>query len=1238
MDNIKRIYVEKKLNFNIKANHLMKDIKQNLKIEGLSGLRIINCYDVSGITEDTFKKAKETIFSETNQDMIYQNLDIKEHQKIFGIEYLPGQYDQRADSAQQCIKILNPKSNPIVKNTRIIILEGQINDKEFSKIKDYIINPVDSREISLKKLNKIDMKYEKPEEVEILNGLINKNTDQLIKFKKEKGLAMNIKDLKFIQKYFRDEEKRNPTITEIRVLDTYWSDHCRHTTFMTKIDDIKIEEGYYKDILEEALQEYLNSRDFVYKDNNKDICLMDLATISMKEMKKRGLLEDLDISDEINASSIVINIEVDGKEEEWLIMFKNETHNHPTEIEPYGGAATCLGGAIRDPLSGRSYVYQAMRVTGSGNPNTPIEKTLEGKLPQIKITTEAAEGYSSYGNQIGIATGQVSEIYDEGFIAKRMEIGAVIGAAPKKNVIRKKPQKGDVVLLVGGRTGRDGCGGATGSSKAHTEDSILTCGAEVQKGNPPEERKIQRFFRNPIVSRLIKKCNDFGAGGVSVAVGELSPSIEINLDNIPKKYEGLDGTELAISESQERMAVVIDKEDLKKFVEFAKEENLEATKIADITDNGRLIMKWRNKKIVDIERRFLDTNGIKGSTKVKIQNPQKYNEYFINRTTNDNKINKWLDVLKDINVADQKGLGEIFDSTIGARSVVMPYGGKYQLTASEGMVSKIPTIKGDTNTCTIMTYGYDPKIAKWSPFHGGIYSVLHSIAKIVAMGGDIKRTRLTLQEYFERLDNDYNKWGKPFSALLGANLVQKQLQIPAIGGKDSMSGTFEDINVPPTLVSFAVSVAKTENIISREFKKVGSNVIKISIPKDSRNIPDFEKAKKIYKRIHQLAIDNYILSSSTIGNGGIAEAVTKMSLGNMIGINLKNDIDFFSQDYGSLILEIDKEINLESLFMDIEYKRIGQNIKEPIIKIDEEVITLKHALKVLREPLKNVFPIKSEEKVLSENKSYIKKKKMKSNIVIAKPRVFIPIFPGTNCEYDMAKAFERSGGVVESTVFNNMSAKEIENSIKKMKEKIDNSQIIALPGGFSAGDEPDGSGKFIASVFRNPFIKDSIMNLLRNKDGLILGICNGFQALIKLGLVPYGEITNIEENSPTLTFNKSGKHISTIATTKIVSNMSPWFNEVSVGDVHKIPMSHGEGRLVINKKILKNMTNKGQIATEYINNNPNGSVNAIEGITSPDGRILGKMGHSERIGKNLYKNVEGQYDQKLFESGIKYFK
>lgn len=1240
---VRRVYVEKKHGFNTEALLLKDYFCENLQLDVLENVRVINRYDVSHIDQDDFKKAVKEVFSEPNQDVVYYEMDFGSN--IFAVEYLPGQYDQRADSAAQCIQIITGKERPIVKYAKIIVLKGQLSKKDVDKIKRNYINPVDSREASLIKLESLDDVYPEAADVEIINDFIIKSKEQMEEFRMDRGLAMSSEDLFFCQKYYKNIEKRNPTITEIKVIDTYWSDHCRHTTFSTIINKVEFKDGKVTEEIKNTYEEYLKTRKFVYEDRIKDISLMDLATIAAKELRKQGLLGDLEITEEINACSIVINVDIDGKNEEWLLMFKNETHNHPTEIEPFGGAATCLGGAIRDPLSGRAYVYQAMRISGSADPRQKIEDTLAGKLPQRKISTEAAAGYSSYGNQIGIATGYVNEIYHPDYVAKRMEVGAVIAAAPKKNVIRETPEKGDVIILLGGRTGRDGLGGATGSSKEHTEQSILLCGTEVQKGNAPTERKIQRLFRNPSVSIMIKRCNDFGAGGVSVAIGELADGLNINLDLVPKKYEGLDGTELAISESQERMAVVVNRDDVEKFIEFAHDENLEATVVAEVTDDRRLRMTWRGKTILDINRDFLETNGVKQKITAAVKDPADVKLKL--NINSDNLRELWFENLKDINVASQKGMVERFDSTVGAGTVLMPFGGKTQLTPAEGMASKIPVTEGETTTCSLMTYGFDPYLSKLSPYHGAMYAVIHSLAKIVAMGGDYKKVRLTFQEYFEKLNKEPEKWGKALSALLGAFKVQHKLKIPAIGGKDSMSGNFNNLSVPPTLISFAVTTENVNNIISPEFKKVGSRILLVKINKDKYNLPDFEDIKNKYSVIYENIACGKILSAHTVGHGGIAAAISKMVIGNEIGFKTKDRLilsnnGWFEASYGDIILEVEKDI-------DIENTEIGSTTYKKQICINGSfIMNLNEIKEAWLKPLNCVFPVKKDidEKIknyyLTGGASY----KPKSNV--AKPNVFIPVFPGTNCEYDTKRAFEREGAKVETFVFKNLNAQDIKNSIEKMDKQIRQSQIIAFPGGFSAGDEPEGSGKFISAIFRNELLKDAVMDLLKNRDGLIIGICNGFQALIKLGLVPFGEIVDIDEDLPTLSYNKIGRHVSTFTKTKVVCNQSPWLSLSNVGDVHYLPVSHGEGRFVANEYWIERLKKSGQIATQYVNEedcptyeglyNINGSFEAIEGITSPDGRVFGKMAHSERIDKDLYKNIPGDKNQLIFESGIKYYK
>lgn len=1253
---VRRIYVEKKPEFAVEARHLYQDLKENLGIMGLTGLRIINRYDVAGISEEEYRLARDTIFSEPPVDVAYDEvLPLASGERVFAIEYLPGQYDQRADSAGQCLQILTQKERPLVRSAKLIVLQGDITEDELTQIKDYCINPVEAREAALDKPVSLELEMAVPPEVAVIQGFVDMKEPELAELHARLGLAMGLEDLAFCQTYFRETEGRNPTITELRVLDTYWSDHCRHTTFLTRIDEVEIEETPLTEPLKEAYQEYLRARTLVYGEEERDICLMDIAIMGMKELRKLGKLPDLDESEEINACSIIVPVEIDGRTEEWLVMFKNETHNHPTEIEPFGGAATCLGGAIRDPLSGRAYVYQAMRVTGSGDPRARVEETLPGKLPQRKITTGAAAGYSSYGNQIGLATGQVAEIYDQGYIAKRMEIGAVIGAAPRTSVVRQRPQPGDVIILLGGRTGRDGCGGATGSSKEHTEESLFSCGAEVQKGNPPEERKIQRLFRKPEVSCLIKKCNDFGAGGVSVAIGELADGLEINLDAIPKKYEGLDGTELAISESQERMAVVVAAADAERFMQLAIEENLEATPVARVTVERRLRMHWRGQTIVDISRDFLNTNGVKQTTQVTVTAPKAEENYFaaVPAAVKAGDLQQaWLANLQDLNVCSQKGLVERFDSTIGAGTVLMPLGGIYQDTPAEGMAAKIPVLAGETVIGTLMTFGYNPQLAKWSPFHGALYAVVEAVTKIVAMGGDYRRVRLTLQEYFEKLGKDRRKWGKPFSALLGAYLAQKRLGIAAIGGKDSMSGTFKDLNVPPTLVAFAVAPVDVRQVISPEFKRTGSQVVLVRARRDEREIPDFQQLQQNFSRIHELISQGQVLAAHSVRLGGLAAAISKMAFGNRIGFAFANRFDWkelFAPLYGFLVLEVEAGLDLERVLAGLDWQLLGQTLREKVIRVNGIEIDLEEAYRAWTETLEGVFPTRVKMQEESPKIfSYRQEQRQQSTLKIARPRILMPVFPGTNCEYDTARAFTAAGGIVETLVIRNLTPAAIEESLAALVAGIKRAQIIMLPGGFSGGDEPDGSGKFIATAFRNPRVRDAVMELLYQRDGLMLGICNGFQALIKLGLVPFGEIRDLSDDSPTLTFNTLGRHVSKLVRTRVASNLSPWLSLVEVGDIHTVAVSHGEGRFVATPEQVAELARRGQIATQYVDLegkptydlqfNPNGSIEAIEGITSPDGRVLGKMGHSERIGPHLYRNVPGEFDQKIFAAGVAYFR
>ena len=1225
-----RIFVEKKDGFNNEAKSLYSDITEFLGIKRLNKLRIFNRYDAENISEKIFDYAIKTVFSEPQLDNVYKELNINKA-FVFATEYLPGQFDQREESASQCIQIISQGKKPLIKTAKVYALYGNLTKKDIEEIKKYIINPVEMREANFLKPGTLKEKYKIPKTVKMLKGFINLNDKELFNFIKSYDLAMDFDDLKFCREYFLSE-KRNPTITEIKVIDTYWSDHCRHTTFLTIIDNVEFED----ELLQETYKEYLTIRKEL-KDN-KPICLMDLATVLIKYFKKKGKLKKLDESEEINACSVKINIEVDGKTENWILLFKNETHNHPTEIEPFGGAATCIGGAIRDPLSGRGYVYGAMRITGAANPTVSISKTLKGKLPQRKIVTTAAEGYSSYGNQIGLATGIVDEIYHKGYLEKHMEIGAVIAAVPEKNIKRKKPIAGDIVILIGGSTGRDGCGGATGSSKSHTEESIEICGAEVQKGNAPEERKLQRLFRNQKVSKLIKKCNDFGAGGVSVAIGELADGIDINLNAILKKYEGLDGTELAISESQERMAVVIDKKDIEKFLSFAKEENLQAVKVATIKKESKLTMFWNGKKIVDISREFLNSNGAKKHINAKVKSFKNF----------DKKIPKdfvkgYKSLLSDINVCSKRGLSERFDSTIGAGTVLMPFGGKFQLTPIQAMVQKMSVEKKETNNCSLMSYGFNPFIMEKSPYHGAYFSVIESVCKLIATGSNFKEIYLTFQEYFEKLGKDKNRWGKPLSALLGAFKAQKELGICAIGGKDSMSGSFENINVPPTLVSFAISTAKTKNIISPEFKKSKNKVYLIKPKYDKNRLPETKSLLSIFYKINNLMKNKKILSCYTLTYGGIAEAVYKMCIGNGFGFEYNSKIslkDLFKYNYGAFIIETEE--NIDEIYL-------GKIISEKYILYKKEKIDLKKLSLIYENKLEKIYScnIKTDKKPI-KNFSYKTKNRIVSKIKIAKPKVIIPIFPGTNCEYESAKAFEYAGAKAKIMVINNLSSYDIKKSVDNFSKELKTSQIIFIPGGFSGGDEPDGSGKFITAFFRNHIIKEETIKLLDKRGGLILGICNGFQALIKLGLVPFGKIIETDENCPTLTFNEISRHQSKIVRTRIASNKSPWLSYMNVGDIVSVPISHGEGRFIASEELIKKLSENGQIATQYIDFegnasndirfNPNGSIYAIEGITSPDGRVFGKMGHSERIGNGLYKNVLGNYDIKMFKSAIEYFK
>ncbi len=1251
---IRRLYVEKKQKFAVKASELKEEIGDYLGISSVTKVRELIRYDIENLSQEAYDVAKGTIFSEPPVDEVYEGtLSIPEHAWIFSVAYLPGQFDQRADSAEQCIKLLKETEEPIIKTATTYVIEGVLSKEEKDKIIKHCINPVDSSMVSEEVPTTLVAKFDIPEDVVFVDGFLNMDEKALKEQYDMLNLAMTFRDFMHIQAYFVSDEKRDPSITEIRVLDTYWSDHCRHTTFSTELKEITFGNGPYKEVIEESYQRYLRDRNVIYKDrNDKYICLMDLALMAMKKLRVDGKLEDLEVSDEINACSIVVPLMVDGKEEEWLINFKNETHNHPTEIEPFGGAATCLGGAIRDPLSGRTYVYQAMRITGAADPTKPLNETLSGKLPQRKIVTGAAHGYSSYGNQIGLATGYVKEIYHPNYAAKRMEIGAVMGAAKRANVVRENSDPGDIIVLLGGQTGRDGIGGATGSSKVHTEESIQVCGAEVQKGNPPTERKIQRLFRREEVSLLIKKCNDFGAGGVSVAIGELADGLIIDLDKVPKKYAGLDGTELAISESQERMAVVLDKKDVDTFLIYAKEENLEAIEVAVVTKEARLVMNWRGKRIVDLSRKFLDTNGAHQEAKVELSMPKAEDSLFIKKEITDVK-KSWLQVLAGLNVCSQKGLVEMFDSSIGAASVYMPYGGKYQLTETQSMVAKLPGLEGKCDAVTMMSYGFDPYLSSWSPYHGSIYAIISSVAKIVAAGGDYKKIRFTFQEYFKRMTEDPTRWGEPFAALLGAYEAQMELGLPSIGGKDSMSGTFFDetqgeINVPPTLVSFAVNVGKESDVITPELKTPGNKLVLFQLEKNELDLPDFNQLKDGYEKMKQDIDSKRIVSAYAVEGYGIAESICKMAFGNKLGVKVDSSVDknlLFAPAWGNIICEIPTD-KLDSL--NIEYCVIGEVQEKSEISYKEMVISIEEALGKWNETLEVVFPTKANIEVASVEESIYKcNAPMICNHKIAVPNVFIPVFPGTNCEYDSAKAFERAGAKVVTKVFHNLNADQIRESIDIYRKEIAKAQIVMFPGGFSGGDEPDGSAKFFATVFRNQVIKDEIETLLGERDGLVLGICNGFQALIKLGLVPNGKIVEQTEDAPTLTLNAIGRHISKMVYTKVVSNKSPWLQLADPGEVYCNPASHGEGRFIANDTWLKQLNENGQIATQYVDEhgnptmdeywNPNGSYQGIEGITSVDGKVLGKMAHSERIGYGVAKNIYGKQDLKIFESGVKYF-
>ena len=1251
MGQVKRIYVEKKAPYAVRAKELKEEVRQYLGITALRNVRVLIRYDVENLSDATYQQALMTVFSEPPVDDYYEEIfEMDPDAFCFSVEYLPGQFDQRADSAEQCVKLLNEKEDPVIRSATTYVFEGEISEEDRTRIKEYCINPVDSRETDEKKPDTLVQKFDEPADVAIFDGFQSMPEAELKELYDSLNLAMTFKDFLHIQKYFAGEEKRDPSVTEIRVLDTYWSDHCRHTTFLTELKNVTFDDGYYKKPIEKTYQEYYTAHKEMFAGrDDKFVSLMDIALLAMRQLKKAGKLDDMEESDEINACSIVVPVEIDGKEEEWLVFFKNETHNHPTEIEPFGGAATCLGGAIRDPLSGRGYVYQAMRVTGAADPTVSMKDTLPGKLPQRKITTGAAHGYSSYGNQIGLATGLVNEVYHPNYVAKRMEIGAVMGAAPRRNVIRENSDPGDIIILLGGRTGRDGIGGATGSSKAHTTKSIDVCGAEVQKGNAPTERKIQRLFRRQEVSSIIKKCNDFGAGGVSVAIGELADGLEVNLDKVPKKYAGLDGTELAISESQERMAVVVAKSDVDKMLDFAAEENLEAVVVAEVTESPRLVLKWRGKTIVDISRAFLDTNGAHQETDVEVTIPDQDKNYFREKKDTRDLKRAWLDTLRDLNVCSQKGLVEMFDSSIGASTVTMPYGGKTQHTPIQTMIAKLPVLEGKCDTVTMMSYGMDPYLTSWSPYHGAVYAVISSVAKIVASGGDYSKIRFTFQEYFRRLGTDPKRWGEPMAALLGAYDAQMKLGLPSIGGKDSMSGSFNDIDVPPTLCSFAVDVATLQDVVSPELKKAGNVLVKFDIEKDEFDLPVYSQLMSLYADITKLIHEKKIASAYAVGFGGICEAVSKMAFGNELGVTLNDRLsidELFAKDYGSIIVEMDPE---DYAACKLAGKEIGTVTEQPNFVAGTTSISMKEAYEAWTGRLEEVFPTRSgvEQKPL-EDTLFDAKQVYTAQRKLARPKVFIPVFPGTNCEYDTTKAFEQAGAEVETLVFKNMTEGQIVESVNVFEKAIRESQILMFSGGFSAGDEPDGSAKFIASIFRNPKIMDAVHDLLQQRDGLALGICNGFQALIKLGLVPYGEIKPQTAGAPTLTTNSIGRHISKSVYTKVVTNKSPWLMRAELGGVYAIPASHGEGRFVAEESVIKELFANGQVATRYVDLqgnptmdeefNPNGSYAAIEGITSPDGRVLGKMAHSERIGDGVAVNIYGNQNQHIFESGVSYFK
>ena len=1267
MSNVRRVYVEKKPDFAVKAKELKHEIKHYLGITTITAVRVLIRYDIENISEETYKKALMTVFSEPPVDNVYEEDFELGTAKAFSVEFLPGQFDQRADSAEQCVKLLNENEEPIIRTATTYVVEGTISDEQLEAIKHHCINPVDSRETGLEKPETLVQNFDDPADVMIFDGFTDMPEKELNELYSSLNLAMTFKDFLHIQKYFKGEEKRNPSMTEIRVLDTYWSDHCRHTTFSTELKNVKFDEGFYQKPIKDTYEDYLNTHKYLYAGrDDKFVCLMDLALLAMKRLKKEGKLDDQEESDEINACSIVVPVEVDGKTEEWLVNFKNETHNHPTEIEPFGGAATCLGGAIRDPLSGRTYVYQAMRVTGAADPTVSVKDTLAGKLPQKKLVREAAHGYSSYGNQIGLATGYVKEVYHPDYVAKRMEIGAVMGAAPRRAVQRLTSDPGDKIILLGGRTGRDGIGGATGSSKAHTTQSTSVCGAEVQKGNAPTERKLQRLFRREEVSHIIKKCNDFGAGGVSVAIGELADGLRIQLDKVPKKYAGLDGTEIAISESQERMAVVVAPQDVDQFLAYAKEENLEAIEVAVVTEEPRLVLEWRGKEVVNITRAFLDTNGAHQEAEVAVDMPEQKDNYFnkiaskkvADAVAADDMKAAWTAELADLNVCSQKGLVEMFDGSIGAGSVYMPFGGKYQLTETQSMVAKLPVLKGKCDTVTMMSYGFDPYLSSWSPYHGSVYAVLESLSRIVTAGGDFKKVRFTFQEYFRRMNEDPKRWSQPFAALLGAYNAQIGFGLPSIGGKDSMSGTFNEIDVPPTLVSFAVDVAKEKDIITPELKAAGSQLVMFTIEKDQYTLPVYAQVMKLYDAIHEMIQKGAIVSAYALDGKGLAAAVSKMAFGNKLGVTVGDNVTsdmMFAPGFGNIVAEVpaDKMSIVKDILANAGLcgydEVVGEVNADQTFYYENVTISMDEAIAAWTGTLENVFPTRATEEkdevktgLFEAKEIYVCKNK------VARPTVFIPVFPGTNCEYDSAKAFERVGADTIVKVFKNLTAEDIRDSVEEFVKAIDQSQIIMFPGGFSAGDEPDGSAKFFATAFRNAKMTEAVNKLLNERDGLALGICNGFQALVKLGLVPHGEIRMQSEDAPTLTYNTINRHISKMVYTKVVSNKSPWLAGAELGATYCNPASHGEGRFVAPQEWLEKLFANGQVATQYVDPegkitmdeewNVNGSYMAIEGITSPDGRVLGKMAHSERRGDSVAMNIYGEQDMKIFESGVKYFK